>query len=525
MQNAKARKFLFPNLDKIINNGVLCRATSNAQCTQFVMPSIFCQSYPLDYNGYNDGILHRPCSYIELINKEGYETQLLSSCNQLGLSYGYNRGFDRMKTTIDYRVVLEQRISRNLSYYISQLKIENSESDKYKEITKELFSDYKKLLTGFIESVEKTDASIWGKRLRHYNYQIIKNAKDEINLINSNKDIVLKHLDVVPPGIYWYILGRKKIPWFSYTILRLKEGILWRLRRITSSPFVIYSHWVSYAKEVFSELLLELETSKIKRQHFHVHIMDVHDCRALNRPLEKISRLVRLPRWIYARVTGLTDRSLMYDLALMSVDRQLGYLMKSINKQNLDNKTAIVISGDHGSFFAGSPRKYQQVNLRTHYEDVTIPIVAYNCNRQIDAISDGMNDSMSITATLLDFMCIKPDASFLGNSITKTDPNDCVIVESVGFRLLDESQPDLFFTLVNKLYRVMIVVKDSQLFVRGLYNYVNDPQELINLSKDATLTVIIKEFICILFNKRSNILSRRDVEQESWRHLDKYEAE
>ncbi len=41
------------------------RAIANGQTTQFVPPSIFTQTYPLDHGGYNNGIRGRPQSFEE----------------------------------------------------------------------------------------------------------------------------------------------------------------------------------------------------------------------------------------------------------------------------------------------------------------------------------------------------------------------------------------------------------------------------------------------------------------------------
>ena len=45
-----ARRFLFPNMARLIDRGFVRRVVTNAQSTQFVMPSLFSLSYPLDYD-------------------------------------------------------------------------------------------------------------------------------------------------------------------------------------------------------------------------------------------------------------------------------------------------------------------------------------------------------------------------------------------------------------------------------------------------------------------------------------------
>ena len=61
--NPKAASYLFPNLAEIADHGFLRRVVANAQGTQFVMPSLFSQTYPLDHGGYNTGIRDRSRSF------------------------------------------------------------------------------------------------------------------------------------------------------------------------------------------------------------------------------------------------------------------------------------------------------------------------------------------------------------------------------------------------------------------------------------------------------------------------------
>jgi len=46
--NKEARNFLFPNLSKLIDESISEKCVANSRSTQFVLPSLFCQNYPLD---------------------------------------------------------------------------------------------------------------------------------------------------------------------------------------------------------------------------------------------------------------------------------------------------------------------------------------------------------------------------------------------------------------------------------------------------------------------------------------------
>ena len=70
---------LAPNLVKLIERGFLCPVISNGNATQFVMPSLFSLTYPLDYGGYSNGVVDRPKTFPELLREAGYDTHLTTT--------------------------------------------------------------------------------------------------------------------------------------------------------------------------------------------------------------------------------------------------------------------------------------------------------------------------------------------------------------------------------------------------------------------------------------------------------------
>ena len=116
----------------------MLKATANGQSTQFVLPSLFSLTYPLDYGGYNEGISQRPASYVECVRKNNYQTILFSNCNAIFTGQGYDRGFDKTYITCDFRVFIEQVINHKLRYYIIQYKQGKKNKDKaLKKISRE----------------------------------------------------------------------------------------------------------------------------------------------------------------------------------------------------------------------------------------------------------------------------------------------------------------------------------------------------------------------------------------------------
>ena len=65
--NDDVSKKIAPNLKKLCDEGILQKVTTNGQTTKFALPSIFTQTFPLDYGGYNYGIKNKPRSFVECL--------------------------------------------------------------------------------------------------------------------------------------------------------------------------------------------------------------------------------------------------------------------------------------------------------------------------------------------------------------------------------------------------------------------------------------------------------------------------
>ena len=91
---------LAPNLAALVERGALRQVVANTQSTQFVTPCLYSATYPLDHGGYNNGIRDRPDSYAECLRDAGYQTHMAVTCNALGLSLGYERGFHQVHSTV-----------------------------------------------------------------------------------------------------------------------------------------------------------------------------------------------------------------------------------------------------------------------------------------------------------------------------------------------------------------------------------------------------------------------------------------
>lgn len=518
MQNDDARRRLFPTLHRLVAAGHLAKVTTNAQATQFVMPALFSQSYPLDYGGYNQGIRARPASYVEALKSAGYATGLFSSCNQLGVGMGYERGFDRLCTAMDYRLLIEHRITRFLGYYLDGLKRgARSESEVLEIIQAELTG----LLEQIVRNFETDDKSAWPPKMRRRNLWVARGAASEIELIRDDPKAVLVKLNTVPAGIYWQFLGHRSVGGLSLFAKRAVESVRWRsakwISRRRFPPVLVLTHIEAVAPEI-----LKPAADFVRRQprdvpwHMHIHLMDVHDSRAVNRIGNFLARSVYLPRWALGRLRGLTRRHWIYDTALMYVDRKLKPLVDLLEETDQLQRTCIVVTGDHGDRFPLSPRrKKANVAERTYREDIEVPLIAHAPWRTEAADTDGLFDSMSVSATLLDCLDVAPAEAFLGRGLF-TGGKPFTVTECAGSGNADVAEKDLYFTVTGRRHKLMARLSGQALEVRRLYDLQTDPSELTDLSDRAESRDTVDELVAALHAERKPIFELRRANPD-WR--------
>lgn len=505
MADRRARRFLVPNLARLAERGFVRQVVTNAQSTQFVMPSLFSLTYPLDYGGYNNGIRERPKSFVESLHASGFETHLLASCNQLGVATGYGRGFDTIRTTSDFRVLLEQRIGRTLRYELSRESGAGTEDKVIKEVAL--------LLDGIEEMIVHHDKSLWPPRLRRINERVAKGCAGERALLEHDPQAVLAKLSSIAPGIYWRFLGERKPGNGRLLWHRALEAIRWRTRRWIAAqtlwPFLAMSHFPVVFGDIVEPLCRLIEERSGARWFIHMHTMDVHDCRSINRLGHLLGRLRFLPRWFVGRLTGRTRRRWLYDTAVMYVDHLLGRVIGSLERSGQMDRTVILVTGDHGLYYAESPRAKYDIGYRTHYEDLEVPLLLANAGRR--SADTGMIDSMGVTATLLDALEVPLHQSFKGISALRGG-RPGVISENCGQGNADITRRDIYFTVTTETHKMMAVLRGRDLNVEQLYDRRVDPRETRNIVAEPGQRPVIEKLIAFLRSERTEIFTLRQAE-------------
>lgn len=507
VSTAEARRFMLPNLARIIDRGFVRRVVANAQSTQFVTPAIFSQTYPLDYGGYDNGIRLRPQSFAESLQQAGFRTHLLASCNQLGAATGYGRGFDTVRTTSDFRLLLEQRVGRTVRFHVEALRAADTHTD-----SGQVKGDFALFLDGLVEMIEHHDTLLWPEKLRRINSRVAEGCKAERELLERDPDAVFDKVLRIAPGIYWRFLGERNPGGLRLFRHRALESVKWRTRRWVASqtlwPFLAMSHFPVIFGDIIAPLCRVIEENKDDRWFIYMHMMDVHDCRSISRPLHLLGRLRYLPRWIVARFRGHTRRRWLYDTALMYVDGLLGKLLTTLERTGQLDNTIILATGDHGLYYAESPRKKSKIGSRTHYEDIEVPLIL--ANAQAAPADSGMTDSMSMTASFLDSLGVPGHESFKGVSIFRGG-KPAIVSESCGRGNADVVHRKIYFTVTSPTHKIMATLDGAQLSVEQLYDKQADPRELHNIVDDPTQQGAIDWLTEYLRAERAEIFALREA--------------
>lgn len=492
----KISEKLFPNLYFLAKKFKMRKCISNSNCTQFVLPSLFSMTLPLDEGGYDYGIKNRKLSFMEILKNEGFQTIIYSNCNQMGADNGYDRGVDENINSFDYRLILEQKLNRViLSSYKKNFQNENSDL--------ELIENYKYLLLDIKEKITTSNKLIWTNKLIKLNNYIKNKIDSEIRLIAEKPTIVKKKLLKINPASIWMFLGDRNISSLTFYFKRIKGSFNWRIKNlITKSkiPINLLGHETINIIESFN--VFKNKILSLKKPFFiYHHIMDLHDYENLNSITFFLKKLFYLPKWIWFSRQQKSKRKFFYDATLILVDIYIGKILKI-----LDSNTIIYITSDHGhrkSLKKQIQRKYITKDYfnEMHGEDIEIPLISnkdLNSNNSIKLF-----DTISISKKIISDLDIQ-----LSNYIKEIDiDNEYIISEHAGRGSFDLNK-NLYFTISNDKFRMIVVFFDDQLYIK-LYDLIEDIDEIKDLSNEEQYSNIVKYIFNFLAIKRFKIVNKK----------------
>ena len=500
-------KKLYPNLYKVYKKSSSYHCVSNSRSTQFVLPSLFSLSYPLDYGGYDTGIRNRPLSFVELLRSKKYYNMMISNCNQIGVTNGYERGFDELKTAIDFKTLLEQRIARTIKPRL----LKNKDIEFAKQELHIFFDE-------LIEGIESYDKELWTSKLLINNLKIAEGFKKEKKILDEEPDIVIKKIILISQGNYYKFLGVKKINRLSIFMDKFFSGVSWRLRTIINRshkffPFTWYGH-ITVRLSRFNYKIVELlsKLNKDKEKYFvYFHLMDLHDNRDISDPVFFLKKFKFFFKWLFAKLTKKTNRSFNYDLALMYIDELFAPIIKLIESKEFEN-TVFLFTSDHGSASAFTPKRKKierERFLEMHTEDLEVPVVIMNDVKKLNPPGT-LIDSMDTSAIFLSEMGIDQLPDFFKGEQFKS--RDYIISEHGGRGTSDILYKDLYFTITTKKDKLFLILRENHLIPTAYFNLSDDPMELSNLVHDEKFKSEINKLVSSVIKDRKEVLEKRKYE-------------
>ena len=214
------------------------------------------------------------------------------------------------------------------------------------------------------------------KKLKINNKFIYENSIKEKKILYENPEAIIKKLKNVPGGVYWLTLGKLKFKDYKFYFERFKTAIIWRLSKLIGKqriwPFLFLPHYQVLFHELLPTLLKKITKIKKNNWHLHMHIMDLHDARSISRFFHILTRYKFFLKWLVERIRGKTKHRFIYASSLMYIDRCLKKLFEHMKKEKILDETLILITSDHGSDYAESPRKKVHIGERNHYEYIDI---------------------------------------------------------------------------------------------------------------------------------------------------------
>jgi len=386
-----------PTLKKLAAEGVNCvNNYSHSGPTQFSLPSVFTSTLPLDYNGYDKGIIDRPNSLIEVLNREGFRT--FGALPNVWTSEfgGYDRGFE--STTDGYDL---DTVWASASIYINYFD--------------------ERLSDGYITDKER-EALV----LDHVNKLLIqtrvycKKAIDESGKFNNNhkfKDIYkydyANILDLIPNNI---------------ETAQDAEGILDDLINLYSLPKKIktlfHKNFAS-AEWMLDSVLERLDDSQSTKTMSFAFLEDPHElntcrsygsyvCMHANKLLSSIpssDRYRRIYKY-FSKSYRTSSNSILYDASLKYVDNSLDRFIQGLKARSMLDESLIIIFSDHGTSFSNA------LGIHASFEEdyLKVPMIFWTsdiASRNINTLTS----LIDLAPTVLDLLNIKKPETYKGISV------------------------------------------------------------------------------------------------------------
>ena len=495
------RPAVTPNLDALATGGINCpNYFSNGCVTSFAFPSMFTSSLPFDFGGYDDGIRHRPVSFPEVLQQDGFETYGLITGHPCSSHFGYDRGFDQFLDLIDlyqwfrsiYVAALEELISAWQAGDISETELMAVFVPKFRRVLDDSES--------FILALNAAGAPSSGRPRK----PLLSAVRAERELLDANPRASLEKI-IALKSDYQFALGENGLSRSTQRRIERRKNLFKRFNK----RIHLLSNRRAFDAGVVNRQFNGFLARRSNRPFFALlHYFDLHEAKL------QISKLLARPTpgrvtdgiRAYRRITKgrpPEQRGVLYDMGLALVDEQLGELRRILTRHSVAQDTVVVITGDHGTE-AGAPYRGLGSNLpRLFYDEhLHVPLIVHGSGIAPETI-EALSSHLDLAPTVLDIAGITAPEFFQGLPIQtrRSHPEPLVWSENAGLGRCNIATKPLYMSVRSRTHRSIVCAENFAPELREFYDLQNDPFEQDNLAGSDKFAEV-REFHLAAINKR-----------------------
>ena len=475
------RPAITPNLDELAAGGINCpNYFSNGCVTSFAFPGMFTSSLPFDFGGYDDGIRHRPVSFPELLQQDGFETFGLVTGHPCSSHFGYDRGFEHFLDLIDLYQWFRSIYIAALSELIASWQAGDSSEAELLAIFVPKFRSVLDDTENFIAALEASGAPRSGRPRK----PLLAAVRAERKLLDRDPRASLDKIATLQSD-YQFALGEDGLSRRTRRRIERRKSLF---RRFNKRIHLLSNRRAFDAGEVNKQFDRFLARRSNRPYFALLHYFDLHEAKL------QISKLLAAPTpqrvadgiRAYRRITKgrpPEQRGVLYDMGLALVDERLGELRRILTRRGVSEDTVIVITGDHGTE-AGAPHRGLGSNLpRLFYDEhLHVPLILHGPGIAPETI-DALSSHLDLAPTILNIAGIAPPDVFQGLSVQsrRAHPEALVWSENAGLGRCDIAAKPLYMSVRSTTHRSIVCAQNFVPELREFYDLQNDPFALDNL--------------------------------------------
>ena len=483
-----------PTIDYLAKNGIFCtNAFSYGPPTQFVLPSIFTSTFPLDFNGYDKGIKNRGRTLATILKSNGFKTMGFALGPWESRLNGYEKGFDEFYELFNIELFW---INVRIVYYPYFEKLNNKQiidDFEFCKIIKSLLYDYFTCMLNFCKEKQeeiKLGSFKYNHIIHRPNFELLhKLIAEKLDCLNQMPfhDLLEQIKQISSEDLYAFI-DMPKIG----IIKRIKKTFIKISRKILNMLYVQISRDnLGVNSEYIKNNIIDwIKRNSDKPFFIFSWLRDIHDSNCISGRIglppgyrELYGERLKLGKKYYGR--------LQYDFSVRYVDKNVGSIVDFLKQKGLLEKTLIVICGDHGASIAEISKRRLQNPIGSFRERfIKIPLIFYNPNLK-PTIIQNLCTTLDIAPTILDLIGVDQIDDFKGSPVysLKAKEREYVLLENLGAGPCDLDRKPILICIRTKRYKYIWreytndADKSSQDRVE-LYDLEKDPSERSSLISD-----------------------------------------